>query len=91
MGDTFVRPDIVFTLKRVAVFLDGCYWHMCPEHCRIPNSNRDYWVAKLLKNVQRDARADAALTAEGWRVVRIWEHEEPEVASENVRRVLMGA
>ncbi|MFI0485632.1 very short patch repair endonuclease [Actinomadura sp. 9N215] len=70
-----VRPDIVFTARKVAVFVDGCFWHVCPEHGREPTSNEWYWTPKLRRNVERDRAADAALKAAGWRVVRLWEHE----------------
>jgi DNA mismatch endonuclease (patch repair protein) len=69
-----VRPDIAFTARRVAVFVDGCFWHACPEHGRDPAVNEWYWAPKLRRNVERDRAADAALTAAGWQVVRIWEH-----------------
>jgi DNA mismatch endonuclease (patch repair protein) len=58
----------------VAVFVDGCFWHVCPEHGRDPAVNEWYWAPKLRRTVARDRAADAALTAAGWRVVRIWEH-----------------
>jgi DNA mismatch endonuclease (patch repair protein) len=74
LGHVRVRPDIVFTRWMVAVFVDGCFWHGCPDHQRVPKSNRDYWVPKLAANVRRDRRADAALVKDGWVVVRIWEH-----------------
>ena len=70
-----VRPDIAFTARRVAVFVDGCFWHACPEHGRNPAVNEWYWAPKLRRTVERDRAADAALAAAGWRVVRIWEHE----------------
>ena len=69
-----VRPDIAFTARRVAVFVDGCFWHACPEHGRDPTVNQWYWAPKLRRNVERDRAADEALAAAGWRVVRIWEH-----------------
>ncbi|MFC5182270.1 very short patch repair endonuclease [Actinomadura harenae] len=69
-----VRPDIVFTARKVAVFVDGCFWHVCPEHGREPTSNEWYWTPKLRRNVERDRVADVALRAAGWRVVRLWEH-----------------
>lgn len=75
-----VRPDILFTRRKVAVFVDGCFWHGCPEHQRVPKSNRDYWVPKLTTNVARDHRVDAALVEAGWEVVRIWEHVELDTA-----------
>lgn len=70
-----VRPDIVFTARRVAVFVDGCFWHVCPEHGREPTSNEWYWTPKLRRNQERDRVADAALLEAGWTVVRLWEHE----------------
>ena len=70
-----VRPDIAFTARRVAVFVDGCFWHACPEHGRSPAVNEGYWTPKLRRNVERDRAADESLAAAGWNVVRIWEHE----------------
>lgn len=70
-----VRPDIAFTARRVAVFVDGCFWHCCPQHGTQPANNTWYWEPKLARNVARDRAADAALRAAGWSVVRIWEHE----------------
>jgi DNA mismatch endonuclease (patch repair protein) len=75
-----VRPDIAFTARRVAVFVDGCFWHACPEHGTKPASNTWYWGPKLARNVERDRAADVALAAAGWRVVRVWEHEPLETA-----------
>jgi DNA mismatch endonuclease (patch repair protein) len=69
-----VRPDIAFTARRVAVFVDGCFWHACPQHGRDPSVNQWYWAPKLRRNVERDRAADVALAAAGWQVVRIWEH-----------------
>jgi DNA mismatch endonuclease (patch repair protein) len=78
------RPDIVFTRARVAVFVDGCFWHCCPEHGRQPGVNGTYWGPKLERNVTRDRAADASLEAAGWTVIRIWEHEAPEEAVERI-------
>lgn len=71
-----VRVDVVFPKARVAVFVDGCYWHSCPEHGVSPRANSSYWGPKLARNVERDREVDAALVDEGWRVIRVWEHEE---------------
>lgn len=71
-----VRPDVVFTRPQVAVFVDGCFWHGCPQHQVVPKANPDYWVPKLRRNLERDRQADAGLAAEHWTVVRIWEHED---------------
>jgi DNA mismatch endonuclease, patch repair protein len=70
-----VRPDIVFTARKVAVFVDGCFWHCCPEHGTQPAANTWYWEPKLRRNVDRDRAADAALSEAGWTVIRFWEHE----------------
>ena len=69
-----VRPDVAFTRRKVAVFIDGCFWHACPEHASQPKSNEWYWSPKLAKNVERDRAADEALAQAGWTVVRLWEH-----------------
>jgi len=69
-----VRPDIAFTSRKVAVFVDGCFWHACPDHGSQPKNNEWYWSPKLQKNVERDRAADQALTDAGWTVVRLWEH-----------------
>ncbi|SEB39348.1 T/G mismatch-specific endonuclease [Amycolatopsis tolypomycina] len=69
-----VRPDIVFTKRKVAIFVDGCFWHVCPEHGRHPTSNEWYWTPKLRRNMSRDQLVTEALVEAGWRVVRIWEH-----------------
>ncbi|ADJ50913.1 DNA mismatch endonuclease, patch repair protein [Amycolatopsis mediterranei S699] len=69
-----VRPDIVFTKRKVAIFVDGCFWHVCPHHGRQPTSNEWYWAPKLRRNMSRDQLVTEALEDAGWRVVRIWEH-----------------
>jgi DNA mismatch endonuclease (patch repair protein) len=66
--------DLVFTRARVAVFLDGCFWHGCPEHFHMPATNPDYWEPKIAANVARDGETDRLLAAEGWAVLRFWEH-----------------
>jgi DNA mismatch endonuclease (patch repair protein) len=75
-----IRPDIVFTARRIAVFVDGCFWHGCPIHGTTPATNRDYWQSKIMTNRERDLRTTAALKADGWTVLRFWEHDEPNVA-----------
>ena len=69
------RADIAFTRWRVAVFLDGCFWHSCPLHATMPKANREWWREKLQANVTRDRHTDDVLAGQGWRVVRIWEHD----------------
>ena len=75
------RVDIVFTRAKVAVFVDGCFWHSCPLHATAPKANREWWQEKLAANVERDRTTDEALTAEGWHVMRVWEHEPVEMAA----------
>lgn len=87
LGSIKVRPDIVFTRKRVAIFIDGCFWHVCPQHGRQPSTNEWYWIPKLLRNQERDRIADEALTLHGWQVVRIWEHSSVEEAIQIVEHV----
>jgi DNA mismatch endonuclease (patch repair protein) len=79
-----VRPDIVFTRRRLAVFIDGCFWHRCPEHGTSPRANTHYWGPKLERNIARDQRVDQALRAAGWTVLRIWEHVAPAEAAARI-------
>src|SRR6476469_3572299 len=83
-----VRPDLVFTRQRVAVFVDGCFWHSCPVHGTRPKANRSYWDAKLKENVARDLRVTAELENEDWRVVRIWAHSTSIEAADVVQLAL---
>lgn len=78
------RADIVFPGQKLAVFVDGCFWHGCPEHKSAPKTNAAWWTAKLARNAERDRQTDAHLVDLGWRVLRIWEHEEPERAADLV-------
>jgi DNA mismatch endonuclease (patch repair protein) len=83
-----VKPDVVFAGRKVAVFIDGCFWHSCPEHGNIPTHNHAYWAPKLSRNVERDRRVDLALSVGGWTAVRIWEHEDTQHAAERVVEAL---
>lgn len=69
------RPDLAFTRERVAVFVDGCFWHGCPAHYTSPRTRHEFWLNKLRANFERDRRQTKALMAAGWRVVRLWEHD----------------
>jgi DNA mismatch endonuclease, patch repair protein len=81
------RPDFVFAKERVAVFVDGCFWHGCAKHCRMPASNRKYWLAKIERNMQRDRTTRKVLREKGWNVVRVWEHELKHRPDSAVRRI----
>ncbi|MFR9756557.1 very short patch repair endonuclease [Streptomyces sp. TR06-5] len=80
--------DIAFTRWRVAVFLDGCFWHGCPEHATQPRSNAEWWRQKLARNVERDRETTRHLEGEGWSVLRFWEHEDPSEVAEKVALVV---
>lgn len=69
------RPDFALTQGRIAIFLDGCFFHGCPQHYREPKQNSEYWIAKVARNRKHDQLVTRTLKAEGWRVIRIWEHE----------------
>ena len=73
--DVFGRPDFIFRSERLAVFVDGCFWHGCPKHSNTPVNNRAFWVKKLTANKVRDRLVTRTLRAQGWRVLRIWEHD----------------
>ena len=80
--------DMVFTGVRVAVFVDGCFWHGCPEHLRPARKNAAFWTGKIDATRRRDVETDAALREAGWVVVRVWEHDDPFVAAGRVRAVV---
>ena len=86
-----VRPDVVFTRKKVAVFVDGCFWHGCPQHGNMPRRNADYWRQKLERNARRDALVTESLSADAWRVVRVWEQEPVSNAADVVMQVVGSA
>jgi DNA mismatch endonuclease (patch repair protein) len=82
------RADVVFPRRRIAVYVDGCFWHCCPDHATDPKNNAAWWAEKLAGNVARDRATDAALREAGWQVVRIWEHENPVRAADRVQAAL---
>lgn len=81
------RADIVFTRARIAVFIDGCFWHGCPIHGTAPKRNADYWGPKLAANVARDRDTDSRLSAAEWIVARFWEHESPTTVADAIERL----
>ncbi|WP_454119244.1 very short patch repair endonuclease [Microbacterium lacticum] len=76
--------DLLFTRARVAVFIDGCYWHGCPEHFSMPATNLDYWSTKIGRNQARDLETTTVLEARGWLVLRFWEHDPPATVAERI-------
>ncbi len=89
LSERGVKVDVVFPAARLAVFMDGCFWHRCPEHATMPASNRNYWRAKFQRNIDRDDRHNRELGKLGWMVVRIWEHEvrDDDLAAHSVARI----
>jgi DNA mismatch endonuclease (patch repair protein) len=84
------RGDIVFTRARVAVFVDGCFWHGCAEHGTWPKQNAEWWRAKITANRNRDRDTDRRLRDAGWAVIRVWEHEAAPTAADRVELALAG-
>lgn len=82
------RADVVFTKARVAVFVDGCFWHGCPEHGSWPKSNAEFWRNKIETNRRRDQDTNECLKKAGWRVIRVWEHEDPDEAAERIAKMV---
>ncbi|WP_228374241.1 very short patch repair endonuclease [Demequina phytophila] len=76
--------DLLFRPTKVAVFIDGCFWHSCPIHGTFPRANSDYWLPKLQRNRERDAETTALLTDAGWLVLRFWEHEDPATVARTI-------
>lgn len=87
-GRTRRTIDIALPGPRVAVFVDGCFWHGCPAHGVMPKNNREWWHEKLAKNEQRDRDTNSVLVEAGWSVVRVWEHTEAEEAAEQIARLI---
>jgi DNA mismatch endonuclease, patch repair protein len=85
------RADLVFSRSRVAVFVDGCFWHGCPVHHTVSRTNARFWVNKVATNRARDAETDRFLTAASWTVIRVWEHEDPQTAAERIRQVVLAS
>jgi len=82
------RADVVLGPARVAVYVDGCFWHSCPEHGTKPKANAEFWDNKLRRNRERDAETDRLLSEHGWSVLRIWEHEDPVEAADRVESLV---
>ena len=82
------EADLVFPRRHIAVFIDGCFWHGCPAHARLPDLQSEYWQLKIATNQARDRNTDAQLARAGWTVLRFWEHESPSVAADKVEGVI---
>jgi DNA mismatch endonuclease (patch repair protein) len=82
------RADLVFSRARVAVFVDGCFWHGCPDHASWPKANAGWWREKIVANQRRDEDTDRTLTEAGWHVIRVWEHESPTDAADRIQKAV---
>lgn len=82
------EADIVFGPARVAVFVDGCFWHACPTHASWPKTNAAWWRKKILRNVERDRETDTVLAQHGWATIRVWEHEDPAESADRVEEAV---
>ena len=91
LADLRRTADMVFRKARVAVFVDGCYWHGCSSHHTQPTTNHEFWADKIASNIARDADTNARLEAAGWTVLRFWEHEDPEVVADIVQERVRSA
>lgn len=78
------KADIIWRTLRLVVFIDGCFWHGCPQHATRPRANGEWWAQKLDANILRDRKTDAFLAARGWTVLRFWEHEEPAAVADAI-------
>jgi DNA mismatch endonuclease (patch repair protein) len=85
------RADVVFTRARMVIFVDGCFWHGCPQHATKPKANAEWWAEKLSTNVARDRDTNARLQADGWTVLRLWEHEDMHAAAADISRLVRRA
>jgi DNA mismatch endonuclease, patch repair protein len=88
LADLRRTADVLFPKERVAVFVDGCFWHGCPEHHRPSTKNSAFWRDKIASNKRRDAETTSTLSTSGWAVIRVWEHEDPAEACDRVARVI---
>jgi DNA mismatch endonuclease (patch repair protein) len=85
------RPDFIFPKQKIAIFVDGCFWHGCKKHCRMPASNQTYWNKKIARNIERDCAIRKLLKSRGWHVIRVWEHVlriQPKSALRRIVKVL---
>ena len=82
------KPDIVFIKKRIAIFIDGCFWHKCPICFQEPETRKEFWMQKIQSNIDRDKKVDDQLKTDGWSVIRIWEHEIKKEPEKTVKKII---
>ena len=82
------NPDLVFKGKKIAIFIDGCFWHGCETCCRMPKTRKEYWENKIKKNIIRDKEVNQQLKREGWKILRFWEHEIKREIDQCISRII---
>lgn len=82
------KPDIVFVKKKIAIFVDGCFWHKCPVCFQEPATRKEFWMKKIQSNIDRDKKVNEQLKCDGWTVIRIWEHEIKKEPEEAVQKII---
>ena len=85
------KADIIFRSRRIAVMIDGCFWHGCPLHGSQPKTNSSFWHNKIKTNQRRDRDTDRKITKAGWKIIRVWEHEDPSIAAERIAQIVRGS
>ena len=88
-GKYFGKPDIVLPKYKTTIFVDSCFWHGCKKHCRIPATNKKYWLNKIERNKERDKEVNKFYKKTGWKIVRIWEHELLEVSDKCISKIVV--
>ena len=88
VADLRAEADVLFPRRKIAVFVDGCYWHGCPEHRTFSKTNEQFWLKKIEGNIERDARVSSTLTDRGWTLVRAWEHEPTSQIADRIVRLV---
>lgn len=82
------KPDLVFVKKKIAVFIDGCFWHKCPVDFQEPETRKEFWMKKIQSNIDRDKKVNEQLKNDGWTIIRIWEHEIKKEPEEVVKKII---
>lgn len=86
-GKYFGKPDIVLPKHKTVIFVDSCFWHGCKKHCRIPTSHKKYWMEKIEGNISRDNKVSKFYKRQGWRIIRIWEHDFPKKIKTKIKSI----
>jgi DNA mismatch endonuclease (patch repair protein) len=82
------KPDVVFIKKKIAIFVDGCFWHKCPVDFQEPATRKEFWIKKIQSNIDRDKKVNEQLKRDGWTVIRIWEHEIKKEPEKTVKKIV---